>query len=517
MYLFLCKLWPYLFGGLISWLFSGWFARRLKHGEPPVEKIVEKEVTVETLYDNPDLVSKVASLEKENLLIADLQSKLSFFESTEPEIIEKTIEVEKLVDNPEHLNKIRALEEGNRVLQAENKKMAGLQATITQLENRKPEIVEKKIEVEKRVDNPEHLKKIQALEAGNKTLQADIQKMAGLQATITQLENRKPEIVEKKVEVEKWVDNPEHLKKIQALEAGNKTLQADIQKMAGLQATITQLENRKPEIVEKKVEVEKRVDNPEHISRISDLETQLKRLERTQKIDIKAGKKAGIAIKAEDDFTAIEGIGPKISELIHKAGIRSFKELSETNPEEIQKILSKAGSNFQTANPGTWSDQANLVVNNRWPALKALQDILDGGVYPDGSSSGGNHQSARVKALEAELAEYKKAATKTPKPVDYVAAKAAGFKIRGKGNKHDFTVIEGIGPKINDLIHKAEIHTYSALAVTSTADIRKILDDAGSSFALAKPDTWPSQSDMASNNHWEKLMQWQDEFDVNKE
>lgn len=42
MLVFLCKLWPYLAGGLIGWLISGWFARRLKYGPAPVEKIVEK-------------------------------------------------------------------------------------------------------------------------------------------------------------------------------------------------------------------------------------------------------------------------------------------------------------------------------------------------------------------------------------------------------------------------------------------------------------------------------------------
>ncbi len=386
-------------------------------------------------------------------------------------------------------------------LQTENKAIGGLQSTITELKNRKPEIIEKTVDVEKRVDNPEHLKKITALEASNKALQSDSQKLKGLQDTIDKLEASNKSL-------------QGDAQKLNSLQGTIDKLQTENKAIAGLQSTINELKNRKPEIVEKTIEVEKLIDNPKHLARISDLEAELKTWSKARKIDINAGKKVGIPISAQDDFTAIEGVGPKISGLLQKAGIHSFEELSNTDPQDIQKILDKAGAAFKTANPGTWSDQANLVANNRWPALRALQDILIGGVYPDGSTSGSEskNQSARIKTLEIELAKYKQAASKEPKPVDYKAAKAAGYSIRSKGNKHDFTVIEGIGPKIDELIHKAGIHTYSELSETDPTEIQAILNDGGSNFALAKPASWPDQSAMASNNEWAKLKKAQDEF-----
>lgn len=370
--LLLCKLWPWLAGGLIGWLLSGWLARKLKYGEPPVERIVERKV-----------------------------------------------EVEKIIDNPKHLSLISKLE-------GENAQIAGLTTQISDYKNRKPEIVEK--------------------------------------------------------------------------------------------------------IVEK--EVVKQVDNPAHLKLIGSLEDEIQVWKRGPAIDIPAAKAAGIAIKAEDDFTAIEGIGPKINDLIHADEIHTFRELSESAPSRIQKILDKAGSNFQMANPGTWPDQANLACNNRWSALKALQDILDGGVYPDhtskntGSDSTAGSSSddiARIKKLEIELESYRRAEKErqaaTPKGsvANLDQAKAAGFNMRRKGDQDDFTVVEGIGPKINDLIHVDGIHTYEELARTEVSRIQDILDKAGPNFKLAKPGTWPDQSDMAAKNMWVELKKWQDELDGGKE
>ncbi len=97
--------------------------------------------------------------------------------------------------------------------------------------------------------------------------------------------------------------------------------------------------------------------------------------------------------------------------------------------------------------------------------------------------------------------------------VDLDAAKKAGFRLKQKNGQDDFTIVEGIGPKINELIHGADIHFYASLATSSVDNIQKILDDAGPRYKLAKPDTWPTQAKMAAENNWEALKTWQDELD----
>ncbi|MEE9302858.1 MAG: hypothetical protein V3U84_03640, partial [Thiotrichaceae bacterium] len=94
MSVFLCNIWPYLAGGLIGWLFSGWLARKLK-------------------YDNPEHIEKMGLLQKENSVIGTLRSNIQKFET----------------DGVNHLKRISQLEEENLVI-------ATLRSDITSYESK---------------------------------------------------------------------------------------------------------------------------------------------------------------------------------------------------------------------------------------------------------------------------------------------------------------------------------------------------------------------------------------------
>jgi predicted flap endonuclease-1-like 5' DNA nuclease len=83
------------------------------------------------------------------------------------------------------------------------------------------------------------------------------------------------------------------------------------------------------------------------------------------------------ADETPDDLTLIEGIGPKINELLHKAGITTFPKLSATPVAQLRQILNDA--HLRIADPGTWPEQAALAAAQKWDALKQLQDSLKGG------------------------------------------------------------------------------------------------------------------------------------------
>lgn len=115
-----------------------------------------------------------------------------------------------------------------------------------------------------------------------------------------------------------------------------------------------------------------------------------------------------------------------------------------------------------------------------------------------------------------KVAAKPKAATKpkaTPKPkelsIDIAAAKKAGFIIK---NADDLTVIEGIGPKINDLFKNAGLKTFAQVAAASVPQMRKILDDGGPRFRIANPSTWAQQAGLAATNKWVELKKLQDEL-----
>ncbi len=80
-----------------------------------------------------------------------------------------------------------------------------------------------------------------------------------------------------------------------------------------------------------------------------------------------------------DDLTIVEGIGPKIAELLQKAGIVSFADLAKAKPAAIKTILDAAGKRYQMHDPATWPKQAELARDGKQAELAKLQDELKGG------------------------------------------------------------------------------------------------------------------------------------------
>ena len=78
-----------------------------------------------------------------------------------------------------------------------------------------------------------------------------------------------------------------------------------------------------------------------------------------------------------DDLRRIEGIGPKISNVLQDAGITTFAQLAATETDRLREILSEGG--IRIANPGTWPEQARLAAAGDWDGLKKLQGQLKGG------------------------------------------------------------------------------------------------------------------------------------------
>jgi large subunit ribosomal protein L17 len=88
---------------------------------------------------------------------------------------------------------------------------------------------------------------------------------------------------------------------------------------------------------------------------------------------------APVVVAEGDDLKIIEGIGPKIADLLVEAGIATFAQLAASTPEAIKEILENAGSQYNIHNPATWPAQAQLAADGKWDELKTLQDELIGG------------------------------------------------------------------------------------------------------------------------------------------
>lgn len=72
----------------------------------------------------------------------------------------------------------------------------------------------------------------------------------------------------------------------------------------------------------------------------------------------------------------------------------------------------------------------------------------------------------------------------------------------------DFSVIEGISPKIAKLLAQSDIQSYRQLAETSVEKLQVILASAG--IFLTDPASWPDQARLAGDDRWDELRQFQD-------
>jgi len=85
------------------------------------------------------------------------------------------------------------------------------------------------------------------------------------------------------------------------------------------------------------------------------------------------------APKKADDLTKIEGIGPKISQLLNKDGLKTFSDLAKAKKARLTGILDAAGSRYRMHDPSTWAKQAKLAAADKWDQLAKLQGELKGG------------------------------------------------------------------------------------------------------------------------------------------
>lgn len=100
------------------------------------------------------------------------------------------------------------------------------------------------------------------------------------------------------------------------------------------------------------------------------------------------------------------------------------------------------------------------------------------------------------------------------KPVDVPVVEDPVVEVVEKAGKtpklDDLKIIEGIGPKIEQLLKESGIDTWEALAGAQVDRLREILDAAGPRYQMHDPSTWPAQARFAADGNWEELKEYQE-------
>lgn len=186
-----------------------------------------------------------------------------------------------------------------------------------------------------------------------------------------------------------------------------------------------------------------------------------------------------------DNLQIIEGIGPKMESVLKEAGVNTWSDLAFKKPEELRALLDSHGDKYKIINPEFWPQQAALASNGKFDELITLQKQLDTG------------NDTNINLTDSKL---EKLLSKSNK---------AGF---GKFKNNDLKIVEGIGPKISELLNNNGIKSWKELSETSVEKIQEILDSQGSKFKLANPGSWPKQAGLAAAGKWTELAKLQDEL-----
>lgn len=86
------------------------------------------------------------------------------------------------------------------------------------------------------------------------------------------------------------------------------------------------------------------------------------------------------------------------------------------------------------------------------------------------------------------------------KPKQVAAEVEAVVSPSKKKAADDLVKIEGIGPKVVKVLARAGIETFEDLAEAKSADVQKVLDQAG--LQMMDPDGWIDQAKLAVKGDW---------------
>jgi predicted flap endonuclease-1-like 5' DNA nuclease len=195
--------------------------------------------------------------------------------------------------------------------------------------------------------------------------------------------------------------------------------------------------------------------------------------------------------------------------LFNNAGIYTWRQLAETEVSVLKGILDAAGPRYQMHNPGTWARQSEMAADGQFAELKVWQDALNSG---KGAGSGSNTEgSSGTKTVSTSSTENTKGASGSTKSTGGTkGTSGSGTGGSGQGKRDDLKIVEGIGPKIEELFNNAGIYTWRQLAETEASVLKGILEAAGPRYKMHNPTTWPRQSEMAADGQFAELKTWQD-------
>lgn len=235
--------------------------------------------------------------------------------------------------------------------------------------------------------------------------------------------------------------------------------------------------------------------------------------------------------KDADDLKKIEGIGPKIEEILNKKGVYTFKQLRKTESDTLKRYIVIEDIRFEKNETESWPHQAGMAEKGQWEELGIYQEFMDyNEVVEDDNLIAANnnddidsrldHDTSNISDNDAMLdlstidIESNEDITSINK--DYIKLLKDKDNVR-KITKDDLQKIEGIGPKIESVLNMNDIHTFKVLHKKDRNTLKNYLENAGPQFKMHEPASWPHQAGMAARGEWNDLRVYQEFMDSGRE
>ncbi len=225
---------------------------------------------------------------------------------------------------------------------------------------------------------------------------------------------------------------------------------------------------------------------------------------RAEQQKIQEAKEAAKA-KIKEEMKAAETAREAQGEKLEKAADAIKGKPQETKVEEVLGAVTETAAEV--------SEQIRDTIEDAVDTVKAIAEVVGGKIQEKVQETKEKIQETIEEVTEeapkVEVEEIEEVEISTPaEAVNVVAPKAEKV-----GLPEDLKIVEGIGPKIEEILQGVGIKTWDQLAKTSSAQLSSILLAAGSRYKSHNPSTWPKQAQMAAAGQWDELKAWQDELD----
>ncbi|RMF03605.1 MAG: hypothetical protein D6772_01910 [Bacteroidetes bacterium] len=200
-----------------------------------------------------------------------------------------------------------------------------------------------------------------------------------------------------------------------------------------------------------------------------------------------------VAERAQDDLTQIDGLGSFYAKKLNSIGVFTFEEIANWDERRIAEVTKAIGYIPGRIEKDRWVEQAAVLAAAKERAMEEGSTEAQDGA-----------DTYEAVAFSRETA----AASST--------SQTLAVSPEGK-QPTDLKIVEGIGPKIEEVLKAAGITDWATLAATGPGQLKEILEEAGDRFRMHNPYTWPLQARLAAAGRWDELKTYQQELKGGKE